>query len=226
MATSLGSLLQENTPASFWRILGTSTTSHAAARATSSSASSSGTTMALGQSASYSAPTTTWNVYRVFLKFDTSAIPTGATISQVNLTLTCTSDTSTYSDFDVQIVKDNWADTVSTQREADYDGCLAGPADDSIWRNTLGISTNAPHSSGNLSTAWPSIGAGAVTRYSLRSSRDKDANDLPAGAANSESITVAAQDHATAGYRPVLTIAYSTGCPRQMMFQSRLRRAS
>lgn len=175
---------------------------YATARAVASSSSVVGTTIPLGQ---LSSPSPT--VYRGFFKFDTSSIGAGSTVTQVNLKLVATTDQS-LTDLDVQIVKQDWSaqDPIdATNREAAYDNCLSGTADDAIWRNTSGMSLNTQYASGNLSTAWPSKTGN--TYYSLRSSRDF-AGTAPTG---NEFIYIASADHATEAYRPVLTVAYSAG---------------
>lgn len=153
--------------------------------------------------------TGTYSVLRSFLKFNTSGINIYATISQVNMKLVCTSDGSD-TDFDVQIVKQNWSaqDPLSnTNREAAFDGCLAGTADNAIWRNTSGMSINTQYTSGNLDTTW--INTTGYTYYSLRSSLDK-AGTAPSG---NELVFIASQEHATAVYRPILAITTTCGDP-------------
>lgn len=143
-------------------------------------------------------------VLRAFLKFDTSVIDPLAYISQVNLKMVCTSDTSG-TDFDVQIVKQDWSaqDPLSdANREAAYDNCLAGTADNSIWRNTSGMTVGIQYASGNLDTTW--INRSGFTYYSLRSSRDFG-NIEPPG---SEYIDIGSQTNATVAYRPKLSITY------------------
>jgi len=144
---------------------------------------------------------------RVVLKFDTSIIGASSTITQVNLTLTATTDSST-TDFDVDIVKYNWSasDPISDgNRETVYDGILAADADDNIWRNTSGISINTPYTSGNLNTAW--INKTGYTYYGLLSNRDRDGSGTaPTG---NESIVFAAVNNATEAYRPTLTVVYT-----------------
>jgi len=147
--------------------------------------------------------------YRGYLKFDTNAIPDGATVTQVNLILVCTGDYST-ADCDIQIVKQDWSaqDPIAAgNREAAYDNCLAGTADDNIWRNTLNIAINTPYTSGNLATAW--INKIGNTYYSLRSKNDYE-NTTPT---KNEHIRIGAQENATAGYRPVLTVLYEEEGP-------------
>ena len=91
-------------------------------------------------------------IYRSFLKFLTSGIPDSDVVSQVNLTMVATNDDS-ITDFDVQIVKQDWSalDPISGgTQEALYDGCLSAAADNSIWRNTSGMSVNTQYASGSF----------------------------------------------------------------------------
>lgn len=138
-------------------------------------------------------------VIRSFVLFDTSSIDDAATITQANLKLVITLDNST-TDFDVQIVKQDWSSGTNDQK---FDACLSGTADDNIWRNTSGISHNTQYASGNLSTAW--ISKTGTTYYSLRSSRDVDATE-PTG---DEFVTFATANHATESYRPILSVTYT-----------------
>lgn len=142
-------------------------------------------------------------VYRGYLKFDTSAIPAENTISQVNLKLVCIQDQSA-TNFDVQIVRQTWVDPLIDDYANSYTGCRDGTADSNIWRNTNGMSINTQYTSGDLSVAW--VVKAGFTYYSLRSSRDYSATS-PSGA---EYITIASNDHATSGYRPILTVLHAS----------------
>ena len=146
-------------------------------------------------------------VNRGFLKFDTTLIPDAATVTQVNLKLTTSVDNSTTANFDVQIVKQDWSaqDPLSdANREAAYDNCLSGTADDNIWRNTNGIAVNTQYASGNLNTSW--ISKTGKTYYSLRSSLDYAGTEPALG---NQYIELYTQESTTVGYRPVLTVVYS-----------------
>jgi hypothetical protein len=172
--------------------------SYATARSTSSSGIND-TSLVVGQQSTSRNLST---VYRAYLKFDTSAIGSTpvrqAYITQVNLTLTCITDWST-ADFDVQIVKHGWNSDTTEQA---YDNCLSGTADNSIWRNTGGMASNTPYTSGNLDTSW--VNKTGFTYYSLRSKEDYDnsppATDVP------EYVILASQSYATSAYRPILTV--------------------
>jgi hypothetical protein len=146
-----------------------------------------------------------YNVYRGFLKFDTTSIPIGATITQVNIKLVCNTDWTFTNDFDVQIVKQNWSaqEPLGSNKDAAFDGCLNGTADSNIWRNTLGMSENTEYTSGNLDTAW--VNKAGYTYYCLRSSRDKN-NTTPTFY---EFINIAEILHSNPTYRPVLIIEYN-----------------
>jgi hypothetical protein len=174
---------------------------YANARSTSSSYDSTSDFIAVGQD--YSGGI--YYVDRGFVKFNTATIPAGATITGVTMTLTCKTDGST-ANFDIQIVKQDWSgqDPLSAaNREAAFDGCLAGTADDNIWRNTLGMSTNTAYASGALATAY--INVSGYTYYSLRSAEDKN-NSAPAG---SEWVDLYSASTATAAYKPILNITYT-----------------
>lgn len=172
-------------------------TSYAIARSTSDNFTTTDTRLYLGQ-----ALDGYYYIYRAFLKFDTSAIPDGDTVTQVNLKMVCGEDLSSIN-FDVQIVKQNWSDQdplSNANREVAYDNCLAGNLDDNIWRNTNGIVINTQYASGNLNTAW--INKTGPTYYSLRSSRDYG-NNTPTGY---ELLVLWSQDCPTIAYRPILTV--------------------
>lgn len=176
---------------------------YSVARSTSTSYLDVATTVTVGQS-----NISGFNVNRAFLRFDTTAL--SGSIASVRLRLVAVNDYSIDSDFDVQIVKQDWSSQYpisDANRETAYDNCLSGTLDNSIWRNTLGLSINTQYSSGALDTSWPV--SGGITYYSLRSSRD--ASGTQPGASAQEHITIASVRHATTSYRPVLVIViYST----------------
>lgn len=176
---------------------------YSSARSTSNTVNTVQTYMIVGQAL----PSTLYAIYRGFLKFDTAGIPDADTITQANIKLVTTVDSSA-TDFNVVIQKHDWSaqdPLAAGTREAAYDGCLAATADDNIWRNTSGMSVNTQYTSGDLSTAW--ISKTTYTYYGLISSRDVSAT-APSG---SEYIQIASQDNATSGYRPVLTVTHAAG---------------
>jgi hypothetical protein len=183
---------------SSWAIYG-SNADYATARATSFSGMAPNTTIIIGQRSTY-------QVQRGALKFVTSTIGAGSTITQVNISMVCATDQST-KDFDVQIVKFDWSsyDPYATaNREDNYDGCLAADADDNIWRNTSGMSVETAYTSGNLATTW--VSKTGNTYYGLRSKDDYDAT-TPTNL--TERITLGGPTNATESYRPVLTVTYT-----------------
>ena len=144
-------------------------------------------------------------VLRAFLKFDTSGIPDGDSISQVVMKCTVRSVGATA--FDVQIVKNDWSgyDPLSSgNRESAFDSVLTSSLDDNIWKNTSGLSTNTQYSSGNLSTSW--INKTGYTYYSMQSKNDRD-NVAPS--TNEQYVQIYSQDSITSGYRPVLTVTHA-----------------
>jgi hypothetical protein len=158
---------------------------------------------------------TSFYIYRSFLKFATAGIPDADIISQVNLKLCvpALADNSA-TDFDVLIIKQDWSATdpiTTANKEGPFDDCLAGTADNSIWLNTVNISTNNLQTSGNLSTSWPN--KTGSTYYSLLSSRDLNANEPSA----MELIDIASQNNSTAGYRPLLAVTHAAARYRRML---------
>lgn len=174
----------------------------ASARNTSDTLDTAGANLYVGMNKTSSAD---WWVYRSAAKFNTSGIPDADTISQVNMKLTCTNDSST-TDFNVVIRKYNWSASDplgSGNRETVFDGILAATSDTNIWRSTSGMSLNTQYASGDLTTSWVNVTGN--TYYGLISSRDVS-NTTPTGP---EQISLASQNHATSAYRPVLTVAHS-----------------
>lgn len=194
---------------------------YATARSTANTSQVGITTFTVGQQyiSSY------YNLYRSYLRFDTSSIPDDDTVTQVNLKLVCVQNNSD-TDFDVNILKQNWSGQdpiTSGNRETAYGNCLTSPEDSSIWINTSGISNNTQYTSGNLLTSW--VSKINSTYYSLASNRDYDGSGTePSGL---ESINIASQEHTTESYRPILTIVHAAaggGIPVLMEYYNRQRR--
>lgn len=146
-----------------------------------------------------------WVIWRLFFNFDTSSIPDTAIVTQANLKFTAVEDLST-TDCDIYILKNDWStrDPIDADNmEANFDSVLTAAKDDSIWRNTSGISINTQYTSGDLSTAW--INKTGYTYYSLASSHDYDDSEP----ASQDGLRMAMQNHGTADYRPVLTVVYT-----------------
>jgi len=174
------------------------------ARSTSSTYNASDNTLTVG---SYISGITIY-ISRGFVLFDTSTIGIDSTITQVNLKLTTIQVNQLNGNypFDIQIVKQDWSGQnplSDDNREAAYDNCLSGTADDSILRNTSGIEINTQYTSGNLSIAW--VSKTGTTYYSLRSSLDFNNGLLNI----SNRLSFASANHATESYRPVLTVTYT-----------------
>lgn len=137
--------------------------------------------------------------YRGFFVSDTSGIGAESTITQGNLYLTGSFDSSVV-DFDVEICPCNWTVPLGpAAEEANYDAALAATVD-VVWRNTAGIAMNTPYASPNLDVSW--INTAGDTKCAMRSKRDYDAI-APTGG---EFIGLHSQTAATQAYRPYLSI--------------------
>jgi hypothetical protein len=161
--------------------------------------STSADSMTVGQSY-----TGAWFVWRSFLKFDTSSLPTGSKVTKVNLKLTAKVDESD-ADFDVEIIKADWSDydpIDNDNRDAHFDLLLSATAD-ADWRNTSGMGLFTTYTSADLDVTH--INLDGYTYYGLRSSEDSD-NSEPTG---DEYIEIYTADYGTAAERPILVIEYS-----------------
>ena len=141
-----------------------------------------------------------FDVYRTYLDFDTSSIPDDAVVTDVKLSLKASSNIS-YTDFDVQIYKYDWAEPItSDNREANYDA--SGATYDADWRNTSGMSTEIYYDSSSLDNSW--INLTGDTKYQLRSSRDVN-EDEPY-----EYEYISFYSANSAGNEPILKVTYTT----------------
>jgi len=152
-------------------------------------------------------------VSRPFLEFNTSSIPSSATISKVNLKMTCFEDHSTQ-EFDIQILEHDWSalgTITSANMETFFDDCLAITGS-FLWRDTSsGISTNTEYTGGDMTPSY--INKSGSTYYSLRSSRDK-LNNTPTV---DEYAFIYSSRIATVAYRPVLVVEYTLPNPKFFM---------
>lgn len=182
---------------------------YATARSTSTSVDISSADFSVGQA--YESAIPRYYVYRGFLKFDLASISAQAEVLSVTLGLVCVSDASTLADFDIQIVKQSWSGQdplTDANRETAYDNCLAG-AEDAVWRNTSGIATGTQYISPPLDASY--LTPGGLAYYGLRSSRDK--NNTPPASNGNEYIRIAAANHGTPAFRPLLIVDYASVFP-------------
>jgi hypothetical protein len=184
------------------------TPSYATARSTSTSFDTTGNLIVgqLYQSLGGKPEEFNYQVLRSGVKFDTSSIPDGDTISAVTMGLTAVTDGSS-TDFDVKIAKYDWSGSdpiAAGNRETIYDGILAATVDAS-WRNTSGMTLNSREASASLATAW--VSKTGYTYYAILSLEDVN-NSAPT---NFEYVHLASQNNATSGYRPILSVTHSGG---------------
>ena len=180
-----------------------SNASYATARSTSAASNISAASATIGQYG-----TSPYAVYRPFLKFDTSGIPDGDTISQVNMKLTYAGGGLPATNFVIKTKKYNWSasDPVGAgNRETVYDGILSATAD-TDFANTSSFATQGDTvTGGNLDTSW--VSKTGYTYYGLMSQKDND-NTAPTA---DDRFYIGTQDNTTSAYRPVLTVAHAAG---------------
>jgi hypothetical protein len=147
-----------------------------------------------------------YTLWRSFLKFDTSAIDDGATVSNVKLKLTWLADNSD-TDFDISIINANWSAAdpcTSGNMDTVYDACHLPSSNIGSLGNSSSYSANNPITSGNITTSV--VSKTGYTYIAVVSQRERG-SEIPSGA---EHVQFASQDHATSSYRPVLIVTLSS----------------
>lgn len=175
---------------------------YATARSTSDFEDASGTTFGVGQATGYT-------VYRGFLAFDTGAVlPADATVTDVKLGMKVSNNFST-TDFVVTVKEFAWTSPLVTNKETDYDGCLA-EAGGYTWKDTSdgGFTTGTYYESASLTNGYVAVGSG-TTYYCLISSRDS-AGTTPT---NNEFLYLYAAEQSGTGSDPYLVVTYTTPTP-------------
>ena len=178
-------------------IIGYDTDSWTVARNTSFSENNDESSIRIGITDYYAS---SFEIWRMYIRFDTSSIGTDDNIKEVKLKMTCSSDDNT-DDKDVLITKQDWS---SGTREEHYDNALTATLDDSILCNFQNIVTNSAVTSGKLDTSH--INKSGSTYYSLLLDDDRD-NVEPADNYFNDFYSA---DETTAAYRPTLIVTYET----------------
>ena len=176
-----------------------SNATYATARSTSASSDTASTSAIVGQRL-IGGPT--YLVFRAFVSFDTSAIGSDV-VSAASIYLKAASDSST-DDFDIKVYRYAWVDTLSTNREANYDGAYGGSATlEGTLRNTSAGWSAGTYYSMALDTAG--INASGDSRYTVVSGEDTG-NSAPTG---SEFVSFYTQEQSGTGDDPYLDITHA-----------------
>jgi len=186
-------------------IYGSSSVDYATARSTATDISSA--SMTVGQ-VSISPAYTQFNVYRGFLRFDTSVIPADATITEVALRLVPASNPCQSYNVDIQIVELDWSASdpiTSGNKETPYDACLAA-SDFFVWMEDINrnVDVNVQYTSEAMTIGY--LNRTGYTYYALRSNRDKD-NLSPIKSL--DYLTFHLFNDGTPAYRPTLIVTYT-----------------
>lgn len=179
-------------------IAGTNAT-YSTARSTSSANNTTGTFHNTGQRLSGGI----YTVWRAFLTFDTSSIDDGDTVSAASLYVKAQGDTSD-TDFNLQVYRYAWADTLSSNQEANYDGAYGGSATlEGTLRSTASGWTAGTYYSMAVDAAG--INKTGNSRYTMASSRDIG-NNTPGG---NEYVNWYTADQSGTGDDPYLDITHA-----------------
>jgi hypothetical protein len=185
-------------------ILGQSAT-YATARSTSTASDDTSTVNSVGQNFGGGQ----YFVFRGFLSFDTSAIPDDATVDSATLGV-CADADSSVTDFNVQIYRYAWAETIAANREANFDGAYGGSATlEGTLRNTASGWTSGTFYT--LAVDAAGINVSGDTKYTICSSRDIGSN-TPGG---SEFVNFRSGDYASTTSDPYLEVTYTEAATGQ-----------
>ena len=172
---------------------------YATARTTSTSADAGGTTVNVGQ---VHAVDVGYTVQRGFLSFNTNGIPAAATVTSVTLTGTVVAD-NTDDDFLLLVTFVDWTTPLTSAREANYDSVLvAAGGYFETFIDSSGIT--GPNQEFSVVISNDAIVKAGTTRLALLSMNDL-ATTAP-GDTRGEWLQLAGPTHATASYRPKLTV--------------------
>lgn len=152
---------------------------------------------------------TTYEIYRYFVGFNTSAIADligDNAITQVNMRMTPSYKDAT--EWTLRIVKATWA-AFPANTEANYDLGLSATLDDDNFGLLSNMTVNAQKTSNNLNTAY--INKTGITYYCLISSKDRDGSGTAPIA--QELFQLYTAMNATPSLRPDLVIQYTDPTP-------------
>jgi hypothetical protein len=144
---------------------------------------------------------------RVFVGFDTSAVPAGATVTRAYLKLAFGEINTTVRAFDLVVLDYDWPTITAGNRETIWDAVLSAPVD-AVWGNTNGKTTGQLYDGADLDTAWVKKGAGAVTKYAIVVDHDLSATQPASVGINRVQIWSA---NSGGALMPVLVVEYTEG---------------
>jgi len=153
----------------------------------------------------------TYNVYRSYLAFDTSTIPDGDTVTAVSLIVEVNYDYST-TNFTMYCYKYDWdgAETNTNLWAMDTAGSVGNAAAAVKETPEVAITTHARNAEltfSGLTTAW--VSKTGTTRYVLCSNRDKDGSGTaPTG---NEYMRFYSADSSYETTRPALVVTHGAG---------------
>ena len=181
-----------------------SNATYATARSTSAASDDTATTAIVGQRWTGAV----YVVFRAFTSFDTSAIGSDV-VSAASLYVKAATDTST-TDFNVQLYRYAWADTLASSREANYDGAYGGSATlEGTLQNTATAWTSGTYYGRSVDVAG--VNTSGDSRYTLVSSRDVG-NNTPTG---SEFVSFYATEQSGTGDDPYMDITHAPAATGQ-----------
>ncbi|MFC1809378.1 beta strand repeat-containing protein [Candidatus Omnitrophota bacterium] len=157
--------------------------------------------------------TTGFDIHRVFLPFDTSALLDGATVTSADLVLFCDSTVDDDNDTEgyLVVVGETTQASTSSLGTADFDTCgsVDGVTEGSAQVDITGISLGAELTFSLNATARSWIDDSGYTMLGLREGHDVDDLAVKTNANSTESGTFRSADHGTSANWPRLKVGYT-----------------
>lgn len=156
---------------------------------------------------------TNYQYRRYFVKFDTSGIPDGDSVSNVVMKLTPTTKNT---DTNIYIKAQDWSaqDPIAAgTREAAYDGCLSA-SNEALWAAVSSLTVNVQYTSAALDNSR--VSKTGSSYYSLITQTDID--DFAFSTDITYGCQIATQNNATSGYRPILTVTHASSASQPVWF--------
>lgn len=186
------------------------TSSYATARSTATGVGDTNTNATIGQKEQFGG--INFQVFRYFVRFDTSSIPAGATITGASLYICALVDESD-TDFLIRCYRYAWSSPLAGSPETNYDGAYGGSATlEGTFRDTAsGLSADTYYS---MAVDTAGINTSGFTGYVLVSKEDVD-NSAPSG---NELVGVYTANETGTSKDPYLSITYTLpGVPNGLM---------
>lgn len=147
-----------------------------------------------------------WRIDRIFLPFDTAAIPDGVTITSANLNIMLSSKTDNVSGVTIDLVTTSQADT-ATLATADFD--QVGTTEQAAALTIASMTTDVYSTYTLNATGISNISKTGFTKFGLRTSHDTDNTACTDAGTNTSSASFYMSEETGTSKDPYLLVSYA-----------------